>query len=120
MSPDGQTIVTGAGDETLRFWNVFPSSARGALSPVCRAAVQLPFGPTFQPFACTTCSISVVNPSSSILLVWLCVSRLEGAGAAKPGIPHGCGNSISASQLIGSNWVIVNSVTTFRACAPHQ
>ncbi|XP_010434020.1 PREDICTED: protein FIZZY-RELATED 1-like [Camelina sativa] len=24
-SPDGQTIVTGAGDETLRFWNVFPS-----------------------------------------------------------------------------------------------
>lgn len=26
LSPDGQTIVTGAGDETLRFWNVFPSS----------------------------------------------------------------------------------------------
>lgn len=25
MSPDGQTIVTGAGDETLRFWNVFPA-----------------------------------------------------------------------------------------------
>lgn len=25
MSPDGSTIVTGAGDETLRFWNVFPS-----------------------------------------------------------------------------------------------
>ena len=24
MSPDGKTIVTGAGDETLRFWNVFP------------------------------------------------------------------------------------------------
>jgi len=24
MSPDGQTIVTGAGDETLRFWNLFP------------------------------------------------------------------------------------------------
>ncbi|PKA60160.1 Protein FIZZY-like 2 [Apostasia shenzhenica] len=24
ISPDGQTIVTGAGDETLRFWNVFP------------------------------------------------------------------------------------------------
>eukprot|EP01135_Chromosphaera_perkinsii_P008195 Nk52_evm17s1178 gene=Nk52_evmTU17s1178 len=23
MSPDGQTVVTGAGDETLRFWNVF-------------------------------------------------------------------------------------------------
>ncbi|GBF91790.1 hypothetical protein Rsub_04895 [Raphidocelis subcapitata] len=26
VSPDGQTIVTGAGDETLRFWNVFPGS----------------------------------------------------------------------------------------------
>ena len=25
MSPDGSTIVTGAGDETLRFWNVFPT-----------------------------------------------------------------------------------------------
>lgn len=24
MSPDGSTIVTGAGDETLRFWNIFP------------------------------------------------------------------------------------------------
>jgi cell division cycle 20-like protein 1 (cofactor of APC complex) len=24
ISPDGQTVVTGAGDETLRFWNVFP------------------------------------------------------------------------------------------------
>jgi WD40 repeat protein len=29
MSPDGQTIVTGAGDETLRFWNVFPDSKAG-------------------------------------------------------------------------------------------
>lgn len=25
MSPDGETIVTGAGDETLRFWKVFPA-----------------------------------------------------------------------------------------------
>ena len=24
MSPDAETIVTGAGDETLRFWKVFP------------------------------------------------------------------------------------------------
>lgn len=24
-SPDGQQVVTGAGDETLRFWNLFPS-----------------------------------------------------------------------------------------------
>lgn len=26
MSPDGQTVVTGAGDETLRFWNIFPEA----------------------------------------------------------------------------------------------
>lgn len=24
LSPDGQNIVTGAGDQTLRFWNIFP------------------------------------------------------------------------------------------------
>ena len=23
MSPDGESVVTGAGDETLRFWHVF-------------------------------------------------------------------------------------------------
>lgn len=26
MSPDSETIVTGAGDETLRFWKVFPKN----------------------------------------------------------------------------------------------
>ena len=26
MSPDGETIVTGAGDETLRFWKIFPKA----------------------------------------------------------------------------------------------
>lgn len=32
MSPCGQNIVTGAGDETLRFWNIFPSVKNKALS----------------------------------------------------------------------------------------
>jgi cell division cycle 20-like protein 1 (cofactor of APC complex) len=27
MSPDGQTVVTGAGDETLRFWKIFDKRA---------------------------------------------------------------------------------------------
>lgn len=31
MSPDGSTIVTGAGDETLRFWNIFPSKSEVSL-----------------------------------------------------------------------------------------
>jgi cell division cycle 20-like protein 1 (cofactor of APC complex) len=29
MSPDGETIVTGAGDETLRFWNAFQKREGG-------------------------------------------------------------------------------------------
>lgn len=28
MNPKGETIVTGAGDETLRFWNVFPGKTK--------------------------------------------------------------------------------------------
>jgi cell division cycle 20-like protein 1 (cofactor of APC complex) len=28
MSPCGENIVTGAGDETLRFWNVFPNTQK--------------------------------------------------------------------------------------------
>lgn len=27
MGPDGSSIVTGSGDETLRFWTVFPAKA---------------------------------------------------------------------------------------------
>jgi cell division cycle 20-like protein 1 (cofactor of APC complex) len=38
MSPCGESIVTGAGDETLRFWNVFskarsPKQIRSVLDP---------------------------------------------------------------------------------------
>ncbi|RHY33043.1 hypothetical protein DYB32_001922 [Aphanomyces invadans] len=40
MSPNGQTIVTGAGDETLRFWNAFaPSTSASTLS-----SLMLPLG----------------------------------------------------------------------------
>jgi cell division cycle 20-like protein 1 (cofactor of APC complex) len=34
-SPDGASIVTGAGDETLRFWNVFPSLKTRVLLLFC-------------------------------------------------------------------------------------
>ena len=32
LSPDGQNIVTGAGDETLRFWNLFPPFKMDSMS----------------------------------------------------------------------------------------
>ncbi|RHY07591.1 hypothetical protein DYB25_009402 [Aphanomyces astaci] len=39
MSPNGQTIVTGAGDETLRFWNAFAPAATSQAS-----SLVLPLG----------------------------------------------------------------------------
>mmetsp|Transcript_35746 Transcript_35746/g.77255 ORF Transcript_35746/g.77255 Transcript_35746/m.77255 type:complete len:476 (-) Transcript_35746:310-1737(-) len=46
ISPDGQTIVTGAGDETLRFWNVFPSTKSSSCSLLNSSS--LPFGRTIR------------------------------------------------------------------------
>ncbi len=33
VSPEGDSVVTGAGDETLRFWNIFPSNASKDTTP---------------------------------------------------------------------------------------
>ena len=33
MNPDGSSIVTGAGDERLRFWNVFPKGRSSKIGP---------------------------------------------------------------------------------------
>lgn len=43
MSPDGETIVTGAGDETLRFWHAFPkpSKPRGGLRKLDQGGLNL-------------------------------------------------------------------------------
>ena len=35
LSPDGQTVVSGAGDETLRFWKAFPPKKRKITSVSC-------------------------------------------------------------------------------------
>jgi cell division cycle 20-like protein 1 (cofactor of APC complex) len=40
MSPDGENIVTGAGDETLRFWNVFPKEHKKQAEPQMSAFHQ--------------------------------------------------------------------------------
>ena len=57
ISPDGETIVTGAGDETLRFWNVFPGAkSKGRCVRTCMrtrvrmrgcAAAIFPSGKTY-------------------------------------------------------------------------
>ncbi|KAH8742097.1 hypothetical protein FG386_003424 [Cryptosporidium ryanae] len=41
VSPDGKTIVTGAGDETLRFWQIFPSGR--PKGPKNLAALSVPY-----------------------------------------------------------------------------
>jgi len=46
ISPDGQTVVTGAGDETLRFWNVFPGTKSRSGSGLSSA--MLPLGRTIR------------------------------------------------------------------------
>ena len=39
MSPDGESVVTGAGDETLRFWHVFCKARSSKVRTyVCRYA----------------------------------------------------------------------------------
>lgn len=30
LSPDGENVVTGSGDETLRFWKLFPSKNKNS------------------------------------------------------------------------------------------
>jgi cell division cycle 20-like protein 1 (cofactor of APC complex) len=43
VSPDGQTLVTGAGDETLRFWNAFPAikEKKAAISCIVPSGLDL-------------------------------------------------------------------------------
>jgi cell division cycle 20-like protein 1 (cofactor of APC complex) len=36
MNPDGSTIVTGAGDETLRFWSVFPAKEQASRKMIAK------------------------------------------------------------------------------------
>ncbi|KAL7066677.1 hypothetical protein ACR3K2_28860 [Cryptosporidium serpentis] len=46
VSPDGQTIVTGAGDETLRFWQIFPFGR--PKGPRNLAALAVPHAPAMR------------------------------------------------------------------------
>ena len=41
MNPSGETIVTGAGDETLRFWNAFPSKVKKENRSMALSSMEL-------------------------------------------------------------------------------
>jgi cell division cycle 20-like protein 1 (cofactor of APC complex) len=41
MNPSGETIVTGAGDETLRFWSVFPGKVKKESRPNMLSTLEL-------------------------------------------------------------------------------
>ena len=41
VSPDGEAIVTGAGDETLRFWNVFSKTRCTKVQFICHDDVVM-------------------------------------------------------------------------------
>lgn len=40
LSPDGRTIVTGGGDETLRFWKVFPENNSSGLNSPSQLSIN--------------------------------------------------------------------------------
>jgi cell division cycle 20-like protein 1 (cofactor of APC complex) len=41
MSPSGESIVTGAGDETLRFWHAFPEQQQPDFKPNILSTLEL-------------------------------------------------------------------------------
>jgi cell division cycle 20-like protein 1 (cofactor of APC complex) len=41
MNPSGETIVTGAGDETLRFWNTFPGKVNKENKSMALSSMEL-------------------------------------------------------------------------------
>lgn len=41
MSPDGQTVVSGAGDETLRFWKMFPAETKTVAAKKSAASTMM-------------------------------------------------------------------------------
>jgi cell division cycle 20-like protein 1, cofactor of APC complex len=47
MSPDGEAIVTGAGDETLRFWNVFSKARSQKVSTAYPSIIFISFPAKF-------------------------------------------------------------------------
>lgn len=64
MSPDGEAIVTGAGDETLRFWNVF-SKMRSTKVPFRLTLLPCIYIPDV--FVLSLLDEAFLCPSSSLL-----------------------------------------------------
>lgn len=74
MSPDGEAIVTGAGDETLRFWNVF-SKMRSTKVLILHTSPFVTFPPVHRVICCDIMSVMVVAlPPISVSLFYLGIS----------------------------------------------
>ncbi|XP_022559273.1 uncharacterized protein LOC111198081 isoform X4 [Brassica napus] len=82
VSPDGQTIVTGAGDETVRFWNVFPSMktqflyaergiAVGSAQRIWQDSISVLIGPTRRSHCRSPGGI--VSPCTGMEIIGVCL-----------------------------------------------
>ena len=100
MSPDGEAIVTGAGDETLRFWNVFSKTRSTKVKWV---GISARCSPTCVPSACPGASSPV--PAAQ--------PARHPVSCALPGSPH----PLSSSCI---TWCPCTSWGTRRARCPHR
>lgn len=91
MSPDGEAIVTGAGDETLRFWNVFSKTRSTKVKWVGLSAVpQIPHPPASPCLLCATLSVHLFHPLSAPCLSIhrsLFLSSTSSHGSGRAGTP---------------------------------
>lgn len=79
MSPDGEAIVTGAGDETLRFWNVFSKmrSTKACFLPISHFLCVGPPWMQFSSPACYFCSGLCLTSTFLLSGISLCVKPLH-------------------------------------------
>lgn len=66
VSPDGEAIVTGAGDETLRFWNVFSKTRCTKVECICLLQCNISSIYSSDAFGC----LKLLNSILKVILVF--------------------------------------------------